>query len=61
MFAQGDADSPRIPLGFGGVTASIGDHIAHSYRDPEDRLNVVGTNMAEGLRRGHKCVLSTSE
>ena len=49
---------PRLPidLGFGGLHASIGDHIGHFYRSREEwRLLVVGFLKA-GLEASEKCV-----
>lgn len=60
MCAQTESDSPRVPLGFGGITASIGDHIAHFYRGSNQRFNVLGPYVAEGLRNGDKCVVIAS-
>lgn len=53
-------DSTRVPLGFGDITASVGDHIAHFYRGSNQRFNVLGPYIAEGIRRGDKCVLISS-
>lgn len=61
MCAQTKGDgSPRVPLGFGGVAASIGDHIAHFYRGSNQRFNVLGPYVAEGIRQGDKCVVISS-
>jgi hypothetical protein len=46
-----------IPLGFGDVTADVGDHIAHFFRDPDQRFAVLGPYLETGLRRGDRCVL----
>jgi hypothetical protein len=46
-----------IPLGFGDVTGSVGDHIAHFFRDEDQRFAVLGPYVATGLRRGDRCVL----
>ncbi|MFQ5751411.1 MAG: MEDS domain-containing protein [bacterium] len=53
-------DDRRVPLGFGGITAAIGDHIAHFYRGSNQMFNVLGPYIAEGIRRGDKCVLISS-
>lgn len=45
----------KVPLGFGGFTASIGDHIAHFYRGKEQMFSVLGPYIAEGIRRGDRC------
>lgn len=45
-----------IPLGFGGVDAAVGDHIAHFFRGDEQRFSVLGPYIEKGLRRGDRCV-----
>lgn len=50
----------KVPLGIGGLTASIGDHIAHFYRGKEERFEVLGPYIAEGIRRGDRCVFISS-
>lgn len=61
MNAHSNRDnSMKVLLGFGGVTASIGDHIAHFYRGKEQRFDVLGSYIAEGFRRGDRCVLISS-
>lgn len=45
-----------IPLGFGGVDASVGDHIAHFFRGDDQRFSVLGPYIETGLRRGDRCV-----
>jgi hypothetical protein len=45
-----------IPLGFGGVGAAVGDHIAHFFRGDEQRFSVLGPYIETGLRRGDRCV-----
>ncbi len=54
------ANGEPVPLGFGGVAASVGDHIAHFYRGSRQRFNVLGPYVAEGIRRGDKCVVISS-
>ena len=49
-----------IPLGFGGATASVGDHIAHFYRGESEMFGTVGPYIAEGIRRGDKCAFISS-
>lgn len=49
------AATPTVPLGFGGVTASANDHIAHFYRGEAEMFEVLGPYIAEGLRRGEHC------
>ena len=56
----GHTNSETVPLGFGGVTASVGDHIAHFYRGSSQMFNVLGPYVAEGIRRGDKCVVISS-
>lgn len=41
--------STKVPLGFGGLTASIGDHIAHFYRGTDQKFDVLGPCIAEGI------------
>jgi hypothetical protein len=45
-----------IPLGFGDVTGTVGDHIAHFFRGPDQRFSVLGPYVETGLRRGDRCV-----
>jgi hypothetical protein len=52
------ADS--IPLGFGGVSAAAGDHIAHFYRGADQRFSVLGPYIATGLQRGDRCIVISS-
>lgn len=54
------SDLTGIPLGFGGATASVGDHIAHFYRGEAEMFGVVGPYFAEGIRRGDKCAFISS-
>lgn len=49
-----------VPLGFGGVTAFVGDHIAHFYRGSSQMLSVLGPYIAEGIRQGDKCIVISS-
>lgn len=54
---QTDAQTPRsVPLGFGEVTATVGDHIAHFFRGESQRFSVLGPYVEQGLRRGERCV-----
>jgi len=46
----------EMPLGFGGVSAAPGDHIAHFYRGSAQRFSVLGPYIETGLRRGEQCV-----
>jgi len=54
------SNSDGIPLGFGGVAASVGDHIAHFYKGPDQRFNVLGPYVARGLQRGDRCACIVS-
>lgn len=45
-----------VPLGFGGVEAEVGDHIAHFFRGDSQRFAVLGPYVEAGLRRGERCV-----
>ena len=55
-----DVMKASVPLGFGDVTASVGDHIGHFYRGSDQMFSVLGPYVAEGLRRGDKCVIISS-
>jgi len=48
-------DDP-VPLGFGEVTATVGDHIAHFFQGADQRFSVLGPYVEKGLRRGERCV-----
>jgi len=48
--------SDAVPLGFGDVTASVGDHIAHFFRGDDQRFSVLGSYLETGLQRGDRCV-----
>lgn len=54
------APSDDVPLGFGGVSASVGDHIAHFYRGASQRFSVLGPYIETGLRHGDRCVFISS-
>jgi len=63
MDTQETAETPStrdsadaIPLGFGGVDAAVGDHIAHFFRGDDQRFSVLGPYVATGLRRDERCV-----
>ena len=45
-----------VPLGFGDVSADVGDHIAHFFRGDDQRFSVLGPYIETGLRRGDRCV-----
>jgi hypothetical protein len=59
-----DTDAPdarsqapsSIPLGFGDVMGTVGDHIAHFFRGDDQRFSVLGPYVETGLRRGDRCV-----
>ena len=55
-----DGSSTRVPLGFSGVTSSVGDHIAHFHRGRGQMFNVLGPYIAEGIRSGDRCLLHCS-
>ena len=59
---RGDICGSRksIPLGFGGTTASVGDHICHFYRGETETFGVFGPYVAEGIRRGEMCFVVAS-
>lgn len=44
------------PLGFGDVSATPGDHIAHFFREADERFSVLGPYVETGLQRGDRCV-----
>ena len=46
----------RVPLGFGNLYASLGDHIRHFYQTNEERTSVVASFIKAGLEAGDKCV-----
>ncbi len=55
-----DDVSTKVALGFGDVTATIGDHIAHFYRTRDQKFDVLGPYIAEGIRGGDRCLLHCS-
>ena len=46
----------RVPLGFGNLYASAGDHIGHFYRTTEEELSVLVSFLKAGLEARDKCV-----
>ena len=50
----------EIPLGFGGSTAAVGDHIAHFYRGEAEMFSVPGPYIAAGLERDERCAVICS-
>jgi hypothetical protein len=51
-----DSTVSDVPLGFGDVTADVGDHIAHFFRGDDQRFSVLGPYIRTGLRRGDRCI-----
>jgi len=49
-----------VPLGFGEVTAEVGDHIAHFFRGDDQRFSVLGPYIETGLRRDERCIFISS-
>ncbi len=45
-----------VPMGFGGLFASVGDHIGHFYQTGEERTNLVVSFLRAGLEAGEKCM-----
>ncbi len=59
MQAKSDERSGRydkVPLGFGDLLASPGDHIGHFYQTREEWRNLVVPFLKAGLQGGEKCV-----
>ncbi len=50
------AQKDRVPLGFGNLYASPGDHIGHFYRTSEEEKNVLVSFLKTGLEAREKCV-----
>ena len=46
----------RVPLGFGDLYASAGDHIGHFYQSNEEEKNVLVSFVKAGIEAGDKCV-----
>ena len=53
---QADRAWNRIDLGFGGLTVSPSDHIAHFYRTNEEWKEVAIPYLLKGLESNDKCV-----
>ncbi len=51
----------EIPLGFGGITAPLGSHIAVFYRDAEERRGVLIPFVKTGLENGARCFVVLHE
>ncbi len=45
-----------VPIGFGGLSASVGDHIGHFYQTGEERTDLVVSFLRAGLEAGEKCM-----
>lgn len=43
-----------VPMGFGGLYASAGDHLGHFYQTGEERTNLVVSFLSAGLEAGDK-------
>ncbi len=52
--------SERVSLGFGGLQASRGDHVAHFYETNEQGTNILVSYLKAGLKAGEKCVYFTN-
>lgn len=50
----------KIPLGFGDITASVGDHIGHFYKGAAQRFSVLGPFIGRGLQGSEQCVCISS-
>ncbi len=48
--------SGHVPLGFGGLHASVGDHIGHFYEAEDGWKDALVPFLATGLAAGEKCV-----
>ena len=46
-----------MPLGFGGLSVHVGDHIAHLYTTWKEMIAVLGPFVAAGLSRGERCAV----
>ena len=49
-------EDARIPLGFGDLQVSRGDHVAHFYYSDEQWLDLAAGFFNRGLQAGDKCV-----
>ena len=50
-------DVSRIDLGFGSLSASVGDHIGHFYRNEGEIMHVMGPYFTAGFKAGDRCAL----
>jgi len=49
-----------VSLGFAGLYASAGDHLAHFYETPEEETEVLVSFLKAGLEAGEKCICLVS-
>ena len=55
-----NAGNANVPLGFGDLVVSPGDHIGHFYEGREECMRILAPFIQTGLAAGDKCVcLST--
>lgn len=50
------AGNSKVPLGFGNLNATIGDHIGHFYETREEWKKSIVAFLVTGLEAGDKCV-----
>ncbi len=50
------AGNSKVPLGFGNLNATIGDHIGHFYETREEWKKSIVSFLVTGLEAGDKCV-----
>jgi len=50
-----EARPTGIDLGFGGLSADVGGHIGHFYRNEQEMMDVMGPYFEAGLKGGDKC------
>ena len=61
MENSGAARTKTVPLGFGDLVVSPGDHIGHFYEDRQECMRILAPFVQTGLAAGDKCVcLSTT-
>ena len=51
-----DTGSAHVPLGFGDLVVSPGDHIGHFYEGREECMRILAPFIQTGLAAGDKCV-----
>ena len=49
-----------VSLGFAGLYATAGDHLAHFYETPAEELDVLVSFLRAGLEAGDKCICLVS-